>query len=122
VRVLVQRQGRFLLVRQATARGPVWLPPGGTPEPGEAPEATARREFREETGVDVELTAELGSVVSPRGGATVLFAGRVAADAAPRAAGLPGEGLTAVAWLRPEETDAFTRSLLARWPRWISRG
>jgi hypothetical protein len=96
VRVLVQRQGRFLLVRQATARGPVWLPPGGTPE--------------------------LGSVVSPRGGATVLFAGRVAADAAPRAAGLPGEGLTAVAWLRPEETDAFTRSLLARWPRWISRG
>jgi 8-oxo-dGTP diphosphatase len=113
--VLVRQAGRFLMVRQATEHGVVWLPPGGTPEPGESPAQSARREFREETGVDVELLAELGTVASPRGGATTLFAGRIPADAAPRAAGLPGEGLSALAWLRSDDVDAYARSLLALW-------
>lgn len=33
----------------------VWYLPGGTCEPGENPERTARREVREETGIEVEI-------------------------------------------------------------------
>jgi 8-oxo-dGTP pyrophosphatase MutT (NUDIX family) len=49
--------GRVLLVRDEGAPG--WSDPGGKREPGESFEAAARREVREETGVDVELTGVL---------------------------------------------------------------
>ncbi|WP_435179761.1 NUDIX hydrolase [Halorussus sp. AFM4] len=45
--------GRVLLVRHDGESA--WSDPGGKQEPGESLEATARREAREETGVDVEL-------------------------------------------------------------------
>jgi 8-oxo-dGTP pyrophosphatase MutT (NUDIX family) len=40
----------------------LWALPKGTPEPGETMEETARREVREETGVDVEVTATVGDI------------------------------------------------------------
>ncbi len=36
-----------------------WMPPGGHVDPDELPEATARRESKEETGLDVEIIGEL---------------------------------------------------------------
>ena len=36
--------------------------PKGHPDPGETPEAAARREVREETGVEAELIDELGEI------------------------------------------------------------
>ncbi|MBM4415309.1 MAG: NUDIX domain-containing protein [Chloroflexi bacterium] len=36
--------------------------PKGTPEPGEAIEQTARREVREETGLEVAIAARIGSI------------------------------------------------------------
>lgn len=39
-----------------------WSLPKGTPDPGETLEQTALREVREETGLEVELGAPLGSI------------------------------------------------------------
>ena len=47
-------EGRVLLVRHEGESA--WSDPGGKQEPDERLEATARRETREEAGVDVELT------------------------------------------------------------------
>jgi len=62
VGVIVERDEKILLVRrkhEPMAGG--WSLPAGFMEYGEAPEETARRETREETGLDVELTALFGA-------------------------------------------------------------
>jgi ADP-ribose pyrophosphatase YjhB (NUDIX family) len=103
------REGRVLLVRRAKepARGRLGVP-GGFVDIGETAEASARREAREETGIDVEDLRFLGSwpnLYEWRGIAypvvDLYFTGRV------------GDGTTAsarhevdeVVWLRPEEVD-----------------
>jgi NAD+ diphosphatase len=119
------REGRVLLVRRAKepARGRLGVP-GGFVDFGETAEASARREAREETGIDVEGLRFLGSwpnLYEWRGLAypvvDLYFTGRV------------GGGTTAsarheveeVVWLRPEDVDradlAFptTRSAFARY-------
>jgi 8-oxo-dGTP pyrophosphatase MutT (NUDIX family) len=42
-----------------------WLPPGGHVDRGELPHETARREAREETGLDLELVVETEDIASP---------------------------------------------------------
>lgn len=49
--------GRIALVRNRWSDG--WVLPGGAVEPGETPADAARREVREETGLDAELGAPL---------------------------------------------------------------
>jgi len=61
VRVWLERGGAVLLIRDSNAPT-VWTEPGGTPEPGEGYEDTARREVREETGVACEITGLRGLV------------------------------------------------------------
>lgn len=55
--------GRVLLARHADADQ--WVAPGGSVEPGERPADAARREMREETGLDVELLALIGVYGGP---------------------------------------------------------
>ena len=55
--VLAEKEGQVLLVKRSMdpARGD-WCLPGGFMEMWETPQATARRECREETGLEVEIT------------------------------------------------------------------
>jgi 8-oxo-dGTP diphosphatase len=55
VGVLIFRDGKLLLGRRRGAHGAgSWAPPGGHLEPGESVEECARREAREETGLEIE--------------------------------------------------------------------
>jgi len=59
----------ILMIRQFrhAAGGPLWEIPAGTLAPGEAPEACARRELREETGVAAERIERLTSIFTTPG-------------------------------------------------------
>jgi ADP-ribose pyrophosphatase YjhB (NUDIX family) len=52
--VVVDREGRVLLLKHAFRRGSGWGIPGGFMEKGEQPEEAIRRELREEAGLEVE--------------------------------------------------------------------
>ncbi|MFN7133049.1 MAG: NUDIX domain-containing protein [Myxococcales bacterium] len=65
VAVFARHQGRVLLIRHR--RLGLWLPVGGELEPGETPLEAARRELREETGLEGRFTALNGIDGSPPG-------------------------------------------------------
>ena len=62
--VAATRRGRWLVLRRPSSGllGGLWEFPGGKMNPGERPSAAARREFREETGLDAGPLEELGVV------------------------------------------------------------
>jgi len=61
--IVFDEQGRLLLVQRANppAQGK-WSLPGGRLEPGETPETGVVREVREETGLDVTVIREVGTI------------------------------------------------------------
>ena len=62
---LVEREGRYLIGLRppGVPLAGLWEFPGGKVQPGEAPRAAARRECREEAGIDIHVTAEQATVV-----------------------------------------------------------
>jgi ADP-ribose pyrophosphatase YjhB (NUDIX family) len=48
-------EGRILMTRSDTPRGPIWNFPGGALEWGEDPASAVEREFMEETGLTVRI-------------------------------------------------------------------
>ncbi len=65
VAIFARNGGAVLLVRHR--RLGTWLPVGGELEPGEAPLEAARRELREETGLDGAFPSGLGVDGTPPG-------------------------------------------------------
>ncbi len=75
-------EGRLLLLQQESeAKGNKWGPPAGGMKAHEDPMEAARREAREEMGVEVELTGLIGVYTADRGeeksGLAFVFRGRV---------------------------------------------
>ena len=105
VAAIVERDGRFLLVEEQSARGAVYNQPAGHLEPGESLLEGAAREALEETGYSMAPTALLGvyHLHDPRTDVTYLrfaFVARIVAHHAERKL---DEGIIGCAWMTLEE-------------------
>jgi ADP-ribose pyrophosphatase YjhB (NUDIX family) len=114
---LVVHDGRVLMVRE----GDTWLLPGGRLEPDESPEAGARREVREETGVAVEVT-ELAAIADRtfrRAGGRetyefvfATFLATPTTNEPPAELDPPEGGIERVAWQETVPEDTFDHELV----------
>jgi 8-oxo-dGTP pyrophosphatase MutT (NUDIX family) len=106
--VIRDEDGRVLAVKPNYKEG--WLLPGGTVDPGEAPRKAARREGREELGLDIEPGALLliahSAFPEPVGdGLSFLYDGGSLPDGAHVT--LQEEELTEWRFVGPEEFVAY---------------
>lgn len=66
---IILRDGKVLLIKRGIEPyKEYWCPPGGVQEEEETLDEAARREVKEETGLEVEAVEELGRVVGPMTG------------------------------------------------------
>jgi ADP-ribose pyrophosphatase YjhB (NUDIX family) len=102
--VVSDGRGRVLLLKHVFRGGTGWGIPGGFLEAGEQPEEAARRELREEAGVELEDVRLVGvrTLRRPRQVET-LFAARARDPAAVRAAS--GE-VSRAEWFAPDQLPA----------------
>ena len=105
VAAVVERDGRFLLVEEDTARGRLYNQPAGHLDPGESLTEAVVRETMEETAHAFKPTALLGVYQYHHPGDDVTyirfaFTGEITAHQAGRAL---DHGIIRAVWLTPEE-------------------
>jgi 8-oxo-dGTP diphosphatase len=119
VAVFIERDSRVLLVRRAMnpERGK-WALPAGYVDYGEDPREAAKREVREETGLEIESTRLVSVEGSPGTfGASIVI---VYAASVANGAARPQDDAEAVLWLSasdplPELAFDSTRMMLDAW-------
>jgi mutator protein MutT len=112
VGTIVVRNGRVLLARRGRAPSQgKWSVPGGAVDVGESLEDAARREIREECGIEVELTdtVEVIQRITRDEIQRVRFHYVIVDYVARWLSGEPepSEEASEVRWVRPEELDAL---------------
>lgn len=112
VGTIVVRDGRVLLARRGKMPGlGKWSVPGGAVDAGESLEDAARREIREECGIEVELTdtTEVIQRITRDEASRVKFHYVIVDYVARWKAGepCPSEEASEVRWVRPEEFEAL---------------
>ncbi len=112
VGAIVVRDGCVLLARRGRAPGQgKWSVPGGAVDVGESLEAAARREVREECGVEVDLTdtVEVIQRITRDDAQRIRFHYVIVDYLARWLSGepRPSEEASEVRWFRPEEFDAL---------------
>jgi ADP-ribose pyrophosphatase YjhB (NUDIX family) len=121
VQGLLERDGRLLLARRAIEPGVgLWDIPGGFLEEGEEALDGLRREFAEETGIEIEPVEWLGASIDPYDGYFVLgLSWLVRGEGEPRAA----DDVAELAWFSadelPDEMAFPSQAGILR--RWASR-
>lgn len=97
--ILLVRDGQVLLTRRSIEpRAGYWAFPGGFVERGETIEDAARRETREEVGLEARITGIVGSPYSmvEEGHLVVAFRGETDGDA------VPGSEVSEIGWFAPD--------------------
>jgi 8-oxo-dGTP diphosphatase len=116
--MIVLRRDAVLMVERSRdpAKGR-WSFPAGRAEPGEAPEANARRELKEETGLVVGPLVRLGIFHPPAAGARF----DITVFAAHAGEGIPVAGDDAAQAEFVPLSEVLLRPLTAEAPAWIAR-
>lgn len=93
------RDGKLLMGQRADDE--TWCCPGGHVEEGESPEAAARRELREETGLRTSALKKLGSK-RVKGGEILVHSFRADVDGEPSADADPDAEFLQFRWVDPD--------------------
>jgi ADP-ribose pyrophosphatase YjhB (NUDIX family) len=99
---ILERDGKVMLGRRGIEpRRGYWDLPGGFLDEGETPEDGLRREFLEETGLEVEVGEWIGAFVDPYDHYFVL--GLCWAVTAEKGEPVPDDDVEEIAWFGPDE-------------------